>query len=235
MKKNHHQLIAESYKNALSASQDLANRLSENVSKVIVWLIGFSIGSLAFVLTNSDRLAFLNDSTKKYVVVFLTASILSGIFGRIIYLISEFLALRLSLVLDIMLDKYLHPIHIRELHGDETAEMVSHFFREDFPEQTQEEYNLFDEFAKKQEHEKARELYKEMAQWSAGEYELAIEDISQVIKTVYSVKEKDVPQNYFGKYGIWMRRCLRLSLVLYVMSFLLFGVTFFVLAKSFLA
>jgi hypothetical protein len=233
MPKSHNQLIAETYKKAIADSNKLGLRLSDNISNVIVWIVGFSIGGLALILTNPDKLTFLNKAGEQKVILFLAASVISGVIGRVIYLLSEYKAIRLNLLLDIFLAKFEHPYQPRKLRGDELAWEILYNYKEDFPDRSAEEYLLFEEFAKNNEHEKAREFYIETVNWSGAEYEIAINNVTNIINDVYGYKKKP-NTSLTSSDGIWMRRLMRCSFVLYVLSLLLFALTFTLLSFYFL-
>jgi len=122
-------------KKTLSENRQYSYKITDQADKIIVWLVGFSVTSIALTISNSDKLNFFLDSLSNYVMIFGSLTVILGILYRIFVFVAQSLELRILLEFEVYVEGYNNPpiIHVgREITDDNIYDEIVDFIKEDF-------------------------------------------------------------------------------------------------------
>lgn len=168
----------------------------EQLDKILVWIIGFSIGAISLIVSNIvDLKTVYNYCEIKQTLFLLCFSIISGIIYRISSLIClvNYQKIIFSLegafskneMMIINEEKLNENINIHEIH-----QKIKNGFGKDYSD-VLELYNKSEtEQSKKFYLEYLIEEYKRLASWSKKEYDYSINYVKNAIKKAFGLSEK---------------------------------------------
>ena len=119
----------------LSENRDYFYRITEQADKIIVWLVGFSIASIALSISQTTQLNIFLENLTNYVVIFGSLTIIIGVLYRISVFIAQSLELKILLEFDAYVEGYNNPpiVHVgREIKDHNTYDEIVNFLKEDF-------------------------------------------------------------------------------------------------------
>lgn len=226
--KQYIEVFSDIYKDYIKDLESGSNTLSENLDKIIVWIIGLSTGSIALIFASTGKIDFIKQDTINVTLLFLLLSIVFGVVGRGISGISSYIGYHLNSQFKFKLCLLDFPYNERKLEGNEVAEIIYEYIKNDFKTDftfilenkkllKNEEINKYDE--------QIRKFYIDFIKLKKQENESAIKSINEIMISSFGLKK-----NFFEKYkiernrtkGIIMRFCTNGSLVLYGFSMLSF-------------
>jgi hypothetical protein len=117
--------------------RESGKQLNNNIDKTIVWIISLAAGAIVLILSNLDKINFVPTAIVKYVIVFLSISVITGILGRISLIVSVGIENHFSDMYNLELSLLEIPYKPSTIRGNETAEVIHQMmildFNEDFP------------------------------------------------------------------------------------------------------
>jgi hypothetical protein len=217
----------KSYYNLIDFQEKLLKDLDNQNDKTLVWIVGFSIGSIGLIISNVEQFNFNINN----VICVLLLSIIFGVLGRIFKLFS----LKLFIPIwsnhnfpNIMKD---NPFSIRKIKEDEKEEMLKLFLLNDFNLNNEQFERICKQYDTR---DKLLEAYKNFSEWLKSETNRA----SQTIKTNYIAIAKISEDDYIKMqkketYPKTAKILGNVSLILYTSSYFLFILGALLFAFSF--
>jgi len=119
----------------ISRNRDYFYKLSDQADRIIVWLVGFSIASIALTLSNQVILVEISKTLPLIIVVFASLTIIFGILYRTFMYLAQVIEIQMLITFEGYVRGYINPPEIslsRELKGNETINDLNNFLKEDF-------------------------------------------------------------------------------------------------------
>jgi hypothetical protein len=202
MAKSHFEYYAETIRNLYYKSIDNSNKVSENFDKVIVWIVGFSIGGIALLVSQSDKLQMYSPGDLNIIAVSLTLAVLFGVIGRISYAICLRLSYPITMQIESQLLAYENPYKATKLKGDESAENILYLLKVDFDLEAkglEQKISNSTTESKSKLDEEARAFYQQYVDWTKTQRETSQKLISDVFVNALKLKKKEAMDYSEGK------------------------------------
>lgn len=122
----------------LSDNREFYYKLSEQSDKIIVWLVGFSIGSIALTISNENTLKAISNDLPTQIVIFSCGTIILGVLYRTLKYLSQLTENQILMNFNTCINVYKNPPDIpslppyRNLNGTESCEELRKYLKEDF-------------------------------------------------------------------------------------------------------
>jgi hypothetical protein len=214
----------------LSTHQKNIETVNQRADKIIVWLVGFSIGAIVLLISKNINIGEGYNISPFILILFCSLTIIFGILYRITAYISEIIGndLLLSLKAGVIGHENPNTIHFpRNIDENSTLEQIRKFIAEEFNLELPLEkiVNLSAE-----EKEKTRKLFIEILQKRASKISsedlLEINKIKVVIKKSLGCSEREInklfePQNRKINYRIYSWS-YRFSWIFFILTNLVF-------------
>ncbi|HZL09400.1 MAG TPA: hypothetical protein VFC65_05335 [Prolixibacteraceae bacterium] len=223
---------------AMSDNREFYYKLSEQADRIIVWLVGFSIASIALTISNENTLKAISIDLPILIVKFSCMTVILGILYRIVNYLMQIYGNQIIMNFGASVDVYKNPQDIpsippyRQLDGTESCEELRSFLKEDFEIEVDNiEDKDFSPEQKKGNQKSLSNLYSKTAEI----YSLDFENEKVIVKNVLicnlGSSQKEVDRIFDPvKPTISIQKIYRVSLFL---SSILFLITTFVFLSGF--
>lgn len=230
--KNPFELVREIEFNSLDKKTENFNNSILNVEKFILWIVSFSVGGIALIIGNIDKLKInFDECDLKKSLVFLVSSLLLGILNR--YLIHHFQVY--SQITDNFIRQQLTNYDFPELSPDDISDendfqKVIDRFKLDFDLDYSHyinEYENFDIYKKSIAIAELKERHNEITKFLQKSFHQAHENIRDTYKIAYGFSEKKskkyyyMPQNQVSKRFNTLKYFVDLTFALCSISFII--------------
>lgn len=218
----------------LSDNREFYYKLSEQSDKIIVWLVGFSIGSIALTISNENTLKAISNDLATQIVIFSCATIILGILYRILKYLSQLAENHILMNFNVCIDVYKNPPDIpslppyRKLDGTESCEELRSFLKEDFEIEVDNiEDKDFSPEQKKGNQKSLSNLYSKTAENYSAHFESEKDIVKNVLMNNLGNSQKEVDGIFDPvKPKISIQRLFRVSLLLSSILFLMTTIVF---------
>ncbi|MBP1631272.1 MAG: hypothetical protein H6Q15_2165 [Bacteroidetes bacterium] len=122
-------------KKTLSENRQYFYKITDQADKIIVWLVGFSVTSIALTISHSEELNLFLKNLSNYVLIFGSLTVILGVLYRIFVFIAQSLELRILLEFETYVEGYNSPpiIHVgRDINDSNTYDEIVDFIKTDF-------------------------------------------------------------------------------------------------------
>jgi len=122
-------------KKTLSENRQYFYKITDQADKIIVWLVGFSVTSIALTISHSEELNLFLKNFSNYVLIFGSLTVILGVLYRIFVFIAQSLELRILLEFETYVEGYNNPpiIHVgRDINDSNTYDEIVDFIKTDF-------------------------------------------------------------------------------------------------------
>jgi len=126
--------ILSTVQQLLSAHQRNIDTVNRRADQIIVWLVGFSIGAIVFLISKSDNIIMYNGVNPYFLMLFCSLTIVCGILYRIFSYISELIGNTLLLYLEAGVIGHENPNNIilpKKIDENWKLEEISVFVKEE--------------------------------------------------------------------------------------------------------
>lgn len=123
------------FKESINNYRDSFFRVTEQSDKIIVWLVGFSIASIALSLEKREVMNSIIENFAHYIFIFGSVTIITGILYRVSKYVAQTLEINILLGFESYIEGYNNPpkIHIgRTIIDEDTYDDIVDFIKEDF-------------------------------------------------------------------------------------------------------
>ena len=117
----------------IKTSRQLANRAGERIDKIIVWIVGFDVAAIGFLISGFRE--FDNNYTEEQIsvaVILFASSLMLGILSRVIMAVGEIYNTEIQTALESRLLGLQIPFMGTELTGHESPELLIMMLEQDF-------------------------------------------------------------------------------------------------------
>ena len=226
------ELLREIEFNSLERKTENFNNSILNIEKFILWIVSFSVGGIALIIGNMDKLKInFDECILKKSLVFLVASLLLGILNR--YLIHHFQVY--SQITDNFIRQHLTNHDFPDLSPDNISDendfqKIIDRFKLDFDLDYSHyinEYENFDNYQKDIVIAELKERHDEIAKFLQKTFHEAQENIRETYKIAYGFSEKKskkyyyMPQNKIAKRFNILKYFVDLTFVFCSLSFII--------------
>ena len=215
----------------LSENREYFYKITEQADKIIVWLVGFSITSIALSISKSTELNIFLKNLTEIIFVFGSLTIIAGILYRIFVYIAQSLELKILLEFDTYVEGYNNPpvIHVgRGITDTNTYDEIVDFIFEDFEKKVDRidisKMNPKQVFEIRQ---AALNFYESLNYWENKQFEEEKKGIKNVLINHLGNSERKVEKafsntepNKFIRKAYWT--CLYAARILFILSCLSF-------------
>lgn len=222
----------------LSENREFSYKLSEQADRIIVWLVGFSIASIALTISNEDTLKTISNNLPTIIVLFSCITIILGILYRIFKYLSQLTENHILMNFNAGIDVYknLHDIPsippYRNFNGTESREELRKYLKEDFEIEVDNiEDKDFSPEQKKGSQKSLSNLYSKTAEYYSAHFENEKDIVKKELMSNLGCSQKEVDGIFdLVKPKINIQKIYRRSLFL---SSILFLLTTFVFLSGF--
>ncbi|MBW8331203.1 MAG: hypothetical protein K0M40_04205 [Prolixibacteraceae bacterium] len=222
----------------LSENREFSYKLSEQADRIIVWLVGFSIASIALTISNEVIIKTISNSLPTIIVIFSCTTVILGILYRIFKYLSQLIENHILINFNAVIDVYKNPHDIpsippyKNLDGTESCEKLRKYLKEDFKiEVANIEDKDFSPEQKKGNQESLSTLYSKTAENYSAHFENEKDIVKKVLMSNLGYSQKEVDGIFEPvKPKINIQKIYRRSLFL---SSILFLLTTFVFLSGF--
>jgi len=215
----------------LSENREYFYKITEQADKIIVWLVGFSITSIALSISKSIELNMFLNKITEIIVVFGSLTIITGILYRIFIYIAQSLELKILLEFDTYVEGYNNPpvIHVgREITDINTYDEIVDFLIEDFEKEVDRiDISTFNPEQVSEIRLAALNYYKSLNYWENKQFEEEKNGVKNVLINHLGNSERKVEKaftntepNKLVRKAYWT--CLYAARVLFILSCLSF-------------
>jgi len=123
------------FKESINRYRESFFRVTDQSDKIIVWLVGFSIASIALTLEKRDAMNVLIGNFADYIFIFGSITIITGVLYRVFLFIAQSLEINILIAFESYIEGYNNPpnIHIgRSISENDTYDEIVDFIQEDF-------------------------------------------------------------------------------------------------------
>lgn len=214
--------------------------LTEQADKIILWLVGFSVGAIALAISNPTKLIIVSDKLIPIIIIFSSLVVFFGLLYRTLSYITHVLDNKILLDFDNYVSAYLSPIDVlfpEALKGNETCSDIIRKLKDEFNIDISNNV-LIDNINKEIEKEQLINLikyYNSNLKISENYLEFQINEIKNVFKNQLGYPEKDVvkifkPAKSNHQYYVAIKITSILALILFLLCIILFAIGFIVFA-----
>src|SRR5690554_3995180 len=129
------QYMLNNLQKIISRNREYYFKISEQADKIIVWLVGFSIASIALSISNSKLLIEISDLLPAVIIIFSSLTIIFGVLYRTFIYIAQTLENHMLISFEGYVEGYNNPPDIelpRDINNNESIENLVNFLHEDF-------------------------------------------------------------------------------------------------------
>lgn len=119
----------------ISSNRQYIYRISDQSDKIIVWLVGFSITSIALSISKESELNLVIKNLTNYIIIFGSLTVIFGILYRIFLYLAQSLEITILIAFEGYINGYNNPPNIhfgRELTDENTYDDIITFIKDDF-------------------------------------------------------------------------------------------------------
>lgn len=120
---------------SISSNRQYFYKITEQSDKIIVWLVGLSITSIALTISKESKLDSVIFNLTNYILIFGSLTVIFGVLYRIFLYIVQTLEIKILIAFEMYIEGYNNPpkVHFgRELSDEDTYEDIISFFKDDF-------------------------------------------------------------------------------------------------------
>lgn len=218
----------------LSDNREFSYKLSEQADRIIVWLVGFSIASIALTISNENTLKAISNNLPTLIVIFSCTTIILGILYRIFKYLAQLNEYQVLMNFNACVDVYKNPQDIpsippyRNLNGTESCEGLRKYLKEDFKIEVDNiEDKDFSPEQKKGNQKSLSNLYSKTAENYSAHFENEKDIVKNVLMSNLGYSQKEVDGIFDPvKPKISIQRIYRGSLFLSSILFLMTTIVF---------
>lgn len=227
----------------LSSNREYFYRITDQSDKIIVWLVGFSITSIALSISKETELNSFISNLTNYVLIFGSLTVIFGVLYRILLYLAQVFEINILIAFDSYIEGYNNPPNVhygRELTDKDTYEDIVSFIKDDFDIEIEsadisilnlEQTNVL--------RKSVVDYYSSLNNWSNKELERETNEVKEVLSTYlgYSKKKLDKifnPKKPRVKLTSLYWFCLYAASALFVMSCLAFSSGMFIILIAYL-
>jgi len=171
----------------LSENRQYFYKITDQADKIIVWLVGFSITSIALTISKSIELNLFLENLTNFVLIFGSLTVIFGVLYRIFVFIAQSLELRILLEFETYVEGYNNPpvIHVgREINDDNTYNEIVDFIKADFGKESDRiDISLLNETEIERIRQAALNYYNSLNYWNNKLFEKEKEGVKSVLMT----------------------------------------------------
>lgn len=214
--KNPFELIREIELNNLEQKIKNFELNIQNIEKFILWIVGFSVGGIALIISNIDKLKNnFDDCTLKKALVFFIISVLFGILNRYAIHKLQVYSQITDIFLRVSLSNYDFPELVpEELNkNDDFYKIIDRFkidFNLDYSRYIKEFENLTNPDQKLKTIKELRERHKEISKFAQETFLEGQENVRRIYKEAYGFSDKRSENIYYypqfkvaKKFNLW--------------------------------
>jgi hypothetical protein len=188
------QYMLENLQKIISRNREYFFKISEQADKIIVWLVGFSIASIALSISNSKLLIEISDLLPSVIIIFSSLTIIFGVLYRTFIYIAQTLENKMLISFEGYVEGCRNPPDIelpREIIDNESIDNLVSFLHEDFKVEIGEinKDNLSQEQLSKIQKDLVK-YYRTLSEISVKQLESQVENIKEVLKSYLGYSEK---------------------------------------------
>ncbi len=183
----------------LSENREYSYKLSEQADRIIVWLVGFSIASIALTISNENSLKAISNDLPALLIIFSCMTVILGILYRIVNYVTQLTENQIMMKFNAGIDVYKNPQDIplippyRNLSGEENCEDLRKYLKEDFNIEVDKiEDNDFSQNQKKDYMNSLSNYYNKTAEIYSAHFELEKNIVKNVLKNDLGYSQKAV-------------------------------------------
>lgn len=171
----------------LAENRDYYYKLSEQSDRIVVWLVGFSLASIALVLSNQTELDKLLPNSAKVVLIFGTITTITGIVYRIFLYVAQNLEIQMFIAFNSYIEGFTNPnspeIYTgREITENHTYDEIVEFLKVDFEVNVAKvDTSNLSELEQRDLRLSVLEQYTSLCNWHEEQLSVEIEGIKDVI------------------------------------------------------
>ena len=120
---------------SLTNNRQYFYKITDQADRIIVWLVGFSISSIALSISNYFEVNKVISNLSHYIIIFGCLTIIFGILYRIFLYLAHVLELNIFLAFEGYIEGYNNPPNIhfgRQINNYNTYQDIISFIKEDF-------------------------------------------------------------------------------------------------------
>jgi hypothetical protein len=123
------------FKNLLNNNRDHVYKITDQSDKIVVWLVGFSIATIALCISNQSNLNLISTNLPRSTIIFASISAIFGIFYRLLLFVSQNLETNILMAFEGYVEGYTNPPDFpvaRELNDSDSYEDIVGYLKADF-------------------------------------------------------------------------------------------------------
>ena len=178
----------------LNRNREFYYKLTDQADRIIVWLVGFSIASIALSISNEKLINEISGNLSKTIVIFSSITIIFGVLYRTFMYLAQSIENQMIVNFEGYIEGYNNPPDItlpREIEDNETVNNLIYYLKEDFNIDIQavNENNLSQEQYTKMQND-LFEYYNTLAEINNKHLDSQIDEIKDVLKSNLGLSEK---------------------------------------------
>lgn len=199
-----------------------------NLDKMMIWIVGFSIGGLSIIISNlTDFNQSFSDSVVQTVLTLLAISIITGIIYRLAFYYYQITYQGLEFYLQgAFSDKEVISIDSEDLNNETDVKEIIRRIKNDFGEDVSQILSVFDQLNNEGKIliiNDLRNHYHRLGEWAKKDFEFGMDYVKDVYKTAFGLSKKRIAKifqsNYANKLKIF-GLITSISLTISILSFI---------------
>ena len=219
--------IKETFFENLDKVKENQRQNFSNLEKMMIWIVGFSIGGLSIIITNLTEFnQSFSDCVVQTVLTLLTTSIISGIIYRLAFYYYQITYQGLEFYLQgAFSDKELMSIDPEDLINETDVKEIIRRIKNDFGEDVSQILSVYDQLNNEGKTFIKNDLknhYQKLGEWAKKDFEFGMDYVKDVYKTAFGLSKKRIEKmfqsNYANKLKVfgWITS---ISLIISILSF----------------
>jgi len=180
-------LFINSFVRLLNSQRDYSFRIIEQSDKIIVWVVGFSIGAIALSISSIEILSEISNNLHFYIILLSSLTVIFGVLYRLFLYISQQLDYQIMLYLGGYLESFRLPQKSpASLPDGVTSDEIIEYAKKDFNIDLSPFVSDLREILGEEEyHQKCLSMYNATKKWYDEEYNYQVDEIKKFLEQIY--------------------------------------------------
>lgn len=195
--------VLSSINKSLSNNRQYFYKVSDQSDKIIVWLVGFSISSIALSLGKESELNAIINNLPKYIIICGSLTIIFGVLYRIFLYLAQVFEIHIIVAFEGYIEAYNNPPNVhfgRELSEDDTYDDVIKYIKTDFDiDLNQVDITVLDPRIAEVWRKSVVDYYLSLNNWSNKKLERETNEVKDVLSAYLGYSKKKLDKIFGGK------------------------------------